>query len=94
MVAPGQGDAAFFRYGAHRVHEIAFVHLHHKFENVAADAAAEAVVDLLHGMDGKGRRFLGMKRAEADEVLAALFQAHVFADHADDVRLLLDVVRE
>ena len=58
------------------------------------DAAAEAVVDLLHRMHCKGRRFLGMKRAQADEVLAALFQAHVFADHADDVRLLLDAIRE
>ncbi len=35
-----------------------------------------------------------MKRAQADEVLSAFFQAHVFADHADDVRLLLDLFRE
>ena len=94
VAAVGDGDAAFFGHGAHRVQEIALIHLHHEFENVAADAAAEAVVDLLHGMHGERRRFLGMKRAQADEILAAFFQAHVFADHADDVRLLLDLVRE
>ena len=35
-----------------------------------------------------------MKRAQAGEILPGLFQAHVFADHADDVRLLLYVLRE
>ncbi len=70
------------------------VHLHQEFENVAAGAAAEAVVDLLDGMDGEGRRFFGMKWAEADEILAALLQAHVFANHADDVRLLFDAIGE
>ena len=88
------GDAAFFGDGAHRFREVGFVHLHHEFENVAAGAAAEAVVDLLDRMDGEGGRFFGMERAEADEILAALFQAHVFADHADDVRLLLDAIGE
>ena len=88
------GDAAFFGDGAHRFREVGFVHLHQEFENVAAGAAAEAVVDLLDGVDREGRRFLGMKWAEADEILAALFQAHVFADHADDVRLLFDAIGE
>ena len=88
------GDAALFRDGAHRVQEVALVHLHHELENVAADAAAEAVIDLLHRMHRERRRFLGVERAEAGEILAALFQAHVFADHADDVRLLLDAIGE
>ena len=35
-----------------------------------------------------------MEGAQAGEILAALFQAHVFADHADDVRLLFDAIRE
>jgi hypothetical protein len=35
-----------------------------------------------------------MKRTEAGEILAALFQADVFADYADNVRLLFDAIRE
>jgi len=35
-----------------------------------------------------------MEGAETGEICAALFQAHVFADDADDVRLLLYALRE
>ena len=35
-----------------------------------------------------------MEGAEAGEVLARLFEAHIFADDADDVRLLLYTIRE
>ena len=94
LARPRHGDAAFFGHRAHRLREIALVHLHHELENVAAGAAAEAVVDLLDGMDGERRRLFGVKWAQAGEILAALFQAHVFADHADDVRLLFDAIGE
>ena len=49
----GNGDAAFFGDGANRFGEWRLLHLHHEFENVAACAAAEAVIDLLHGMHGE-----------------------------------------
>jgi hypothetical protein len=35
-----------------------------------------------------------MERAEASEILAGLAERDVFADYADDVRLLLDAIRE
>jgi hypothetical protein len=35
-----------------------------------------------------------VKGAQPGEILATLFQADVFADDADDVRLLLDAIRE
>jgi len=42
-------------------------------KNVAADAAAEAVVNLLHGMYGERRSFFGMERAQAGEILPGFF---------------------
>ena len=90
----GNRDAAFFGDGANRFRKLALLHFHHELENVAAHAAAEAVVNLLHGMDGERGCFLLVEWAEAGEILAAFFQAHVFADHADDVRLLLYAIRE
>ena len=87
-------DAAFFSNGADGFGKRGLVHLHHELEDVAALAAAEAMVELLGGVNGEGRRFLLMERAKAAEILAAFFQANVFADDADDVRLLLDAIRE
>ena len=86
------GDAAFVRHRPHRLHEVALVHLHHELENVAARAAAKAVIDLLHRMHRERRRLFRMKRAQPGEVLAVLFQPHIFAHHADDVRLLFHAI--
>ena len=47
------GDATFFGDGAHRFGKSGFLQLHHEFEKVAARAAAEAVINLPHGMHGK-----------------------------------------
>ena len=64
-------------------------------EDVAGHAAAEAVIKLARGMDGKRRRLFAVKRAKPGEVLRpGLLQLDVVADDADDVRLLLDRVRE
>ena len=49
----GHWDAAFFRHDANGIGERALLHLHHEFENVSADAAAKAVVNLLHRMNGE-----------------------------------------
>src|SRR6185437_2434486 len=90
----GNADAAFFGDGAHGFGKRGLVHLHHELKNVAALAASEAMVELLGGVNGEGWSFFLMKRAEAAEILAAFFQADVFADDADDVRLLLDAIRK
>src|SRR5690348_481221 len=87
-------NAALLRDGANSLRKGQLVHFHHEFENVAACAAAEAVIDLLHGMDGERRSLFLMERAQTGEVLAALFEADVFADDADDVRLLLHALRK
>ena len=76
-----------------RLREGEFVDLHHKLEDVAAHAAAEAVVELLDRMDGKRGGLLRVERAQTHEVLACLLQAHVVAHNADYVRLLLDLLR-
>ncbi len=89
---PRDGDAAFIGDGLHRLHEFALVHLHDELENVSAHAAAEAVIDLLHRMNGKRRRFFGVERTEPGKVLSVFLQPHIFAHHADDVRLLLDAI--
>src|ERR1700741_1865425 len=90
----GNGDAAFFGDRANRFGKSGLVHFHHEFEDVTAGAAAEAVINLFHGVHGEGGSFLLMEGAETGEIGATLFQAHVFADDADDVRLLLYALRE
>ena len=88
------GDAAFFRDDSNRFWKRTLFHFHDEFEDVAADAAAEAVINLFGRVDGERWRFFRVKRAQAGEILAALFQADVFADDADDVRLLLHAIRK
>ena len=84
----GHRNSAFFGHDPDRLRKRAFLHFHHKFKNITAHSAAEAMINLLHGMNRERRRLLGMKRAQAAEILPSLLQAHVFADNADDVRLL------
>jgi hypothetical protein len=45
-------------------------------------------------MHSERRRLFCVKWAKTREVLAALLQADVFADDADDVRLLFNTIRE
>ena len=48
--------------------------------------AAEALEELMIGVDGKRRRFFVMERAEAGVAVAETAQArHVIGDHADDI---------
>ena len=52
--------------------------------------AAEAMVELAHRMHGEGRGLFPVKRTQSGVVLpSGFFQRDVFADDADDVRLLL-----
>ena len=52
------------------------------------------MINLAHGMHVERRSLFLVERAEAREILARLLQADVFADDADDVRLLLYFLRE
>jgi hypothetical protein len=94
LARPRYRDAGLLGDGPHRLGELAFVHLHDEFEDVTAVVASEAVVHLLYRMDAKRRRFFLMEGAQAAEVLTGLFQTNIFADDADDVRLLLYLFRE
>src|SRR5580704_2216182 len=85
---PWNRDAAFLRDSTNGFWKFAAFQRHYEFKNIAAFVAAEAVIHLLAGAHAERRRLFLMERAQAAEILAGLFQAHVFADHADDVRLL------
>src|SRR5262249_53790863 len=90
----GQRDATFFGDDPHRFGKGALLHFHNKFENIATLSAAKAVINLFRRMNVERRSFLGMKRAKAAKVLPRLFQLEVFADYADDIRLLLHLLRQ
>ena len=66
-------DTAFFRYGAHRFGERRFFQFHHKLKNVAAFAAAEAVIHLLHRANAERRSFFLVERAQTAEILPTFF---------------------
>ena len=67
----------------------------HEAEDVSRNAASEAMKKLPRGVHRKRRSLLPMKRAKARIVLRpSLLQLDVIADDANDVRLLLDGVRE
>ena len=61
-----------------------------ELDRVAADPAAEAVVELLLRVDREGRRALLVERAEADPAGALAAQVGVGGDDLDDVDRLLD----
>ena len=91
----GQRDAQLLRDHADGFGERNVFDLLDEAEDVAGDAAAEAVIELARGVDGERRRLLAVEGAEAGVVLrAGLLQLDVVADDADDVGLLLDGVRE
>ncbi len=94
LFLPRNGDAAFFRYDTNRFGKRTLLHLHHKFENVSAHAASEAVINLLRRMHCERRRLFRMERTQPGKILAALFQADVLADDPNDVRLLLYPIRK
>src|SRR5262249_49266178 len=72
--------------------EVELLRLAHKRDDVALRAAAEAVVELPHGVDGEARRALLVERAPSDIARAGLSQLRAAADHGDDVGRGLDVL--
>ena len=91
----GQRNPQLLRHHPHGLGEGDVFDLLHEAEDVARHAAAKAVIKLARGMHRKRRRLLSVKRTQSGIVLrAGLLQLDVVADDADDVRLLLDRVRE
>src|SRR5204863_201770 len=64
FLLPRNGDAAFLRYDANRLGELALLHLHHEFENVPSHAASKAVINLLRRMHGKRGRLFRVERTQ------------------------------
>ena len=94
--ALGHGDAVALGQELEGLGEGESVDFHDEFEDVAAGAAAEALVELAGLIDGEGRRFFLMKGAQADEASggSGAFEAHVIADHFDDVDLGFELLDE
>ena len=91
----GQRDAKFLRDRPHRLGERNVLDLLHEAENVSRQPASEAVIKLPRGMHGKRWRLLTVKGTKPGIILRpSLLQLDVVAHNADDVRLLLDRVRE
>jgi len=67
-----------------------------KFQNVAADAAAETFEVLMRAMHREGGRFFSVDRAEVHipRSAAGAFEAHVFANRFDDVHGGLELFDE
>ena len=72
-----------------RLGEVEPVFLLDELEHVAADPAAEAVVELFGRLDRKRGRALVVERAEADTAGALAAQVGVGGDDLDDVGRLL-----
>jgi hypothetical protein len=70
---------------AHRTQEIRVLEFHHETEDRAACAAAKAFVHLPLRADGERRRALVVKRAQSLERRSRPLQAHVRANHLDDI---------
>src|SRR5208283_1672426 len=87
-------DAALLCHHADSFRKGALFHFHHEREYVATLTATETMKNLFYRMNRKRWRFFAVKWTEPSKILAALFEAHIFADHAHDVRLLLYPIRE
>ena len=90
----GQRDAELLREHPHRVLEADLLVQLEELEDVAADAAAEAVEEPLVGIDVERRRLLGVKRTAALVRRARALQRHVLLHDLHDVRLQAEVVDE
>ena len=71
--------------------------LHEKTDRRPMGSASKAVVKLLGGTHGKGRRFFAVKRAEPQKIGARALEFHVPPHHVDDIdagkQLLNEVLR-
>jgi hypothetical protein len=51
---------------------------HPEFNDIAANAAAEAVKNLLCGVDVEGGRFFPVKGTDAEKISSGFFQGNIF----------------
>ena len=88
-------DPQLLGHGSDRFREGDVLDFLDEGEDVSGDATAEAVEELAGSVDRERGRFLAVEGTESGIVLRAGFlQLDVVADDADDIRLLLDDVRE
>ena len=73
---------------AHRFGEGEPLDAHQKGEDVAADAAAEAVEDLPRAVDVEGGGLLAVERAEAEVIGSGVFERQITGNDLDDVGAL------
>ena len=81
----GQGHVKLIRQKGHRLRKGQALNVHDKLDHAAASLAAEAVIDLLLLVHGKGGRRFVVKRAQTNISMPVLLQRHIRADHLDDV---------
>ncbi len=97
LLLPRNGDPAFFRDHRDHLHglgKFALLHVHHEVVHVAALAAPEAIENLLDGRDRERRSLFLVKRAKPAEIFPGFLQTDVFANNANDVRLLFYAIRK
>ena len=94
--APGHGDAVTLGEEFQSLEKREAVDLHDELQDVAADAASEAVIHLPGLIHRERRRLFLMEGAEADVAAggAEALEAHVFADRLDDVDLGFELLDE
>ncbi len=78
----------------HRLHELQVTVAHEKAYDRPVGAAAKAVIELLLGADGEGRRLLVVKGAAGLELAAGFLERDVGVNDFDDVRSGHQVVDE
>jgi hypothetical protein len=65
----------------------------HERDRITADTAAEALKETAIRMDVERGRLLGMKRAQADQIVSALAQRHVLTNQLRDVYARADFAK-
>src|SRR5437868_496068 len=91
----GKRNAHFLRDCPDRLGECNVLDLLNKTEDISRNSAAKAVIELPRGVDRERWRLFFVEGAESRKVLCARFlQRDIVADNADNVRLLLQGLRE
>lgn len=91
----GERHSDYLRDGPHRLGKGDVLDFLDEAEYVARDAAPEAMEELARSVDGKRRRFFFVEWAQAGVILSSGFsERDVLTDHADDIRLQLQGLRE
>ena len=87
----GDGDVVALGQGSQGLGKGQVLLLHDQGEDVAADPAAEAVVELLVGIHGERGGLLAVERAQSDMLATAGPQGRVLRGDLDDVGGLADL---